>query len=511
MSRTNAAYSFVRRHRLLSVSVGTLVLCAHAVAFGLTGSKFEIDGNQIEDPALPISIDWRPSTNSPLADLIQNVDCGLPGAHPGCSGSKDDAFKGGVKEADKVAFAFPGIPPKDDLTRLMVYTELPGAGQPDVFLNLAFERQSPSTLNGDANIDFEINHDKVLPGNDVPVRKVGDALVAFNYSSGGGTSTIYLMRWIDSAAPGAKCAITGNDQQNRCWGACQRILAEDPTEPLEPNCDPEPNPNPNPVASARVNTGPLAANATAPFDGSSLGPALQALQFGEMSINLSDAGLLTGCDAFSSGHIKSRASTSINSQLKDIIKPVDLNISLCKTIKIVKTDDDTPGNPLPGAKFSIYKNVGTTGNALSCTRAEDVDGKVAVGNCTTGPDGTCSVPGLPADEYCVFETEAPPGYDLASPQIQWVDATGVAPLFTVNFIDPRQHKVFVYVCHEGTDTLHPSTYKLDNSAEFDTLAASDLPNPALETLLCSLLDGDTGYRHGTTVKDLTVNIPATGH
>lgn len=485
---------FVQNYRHMTTAAVFLALGVEAVALAGLSDSFEIDGDQASEVnnIIPV-LDWK---GIDFAVLKQSLDCAHLGTTAGCpGGGKDDAFKGGVKEADKVSFASPGIPPKDDLTRFLVHSQVAAFGNAqNVLLHLAFERQAPSTQNGDANIDIEINKNAAENGV-LPSRSPGDFLVAFNYSSGGDAITIYLLEWITPENVAEDCAITGNDSPPNCWGHCVRILAEDPSEPLEPNCSALAlGPNEDPVAIADVNTTALPAGSTAPYTSKGDSVQLQPLQFGEMSINLTAADIVQGCETFSSGYIKSRASTSINSQLKDIIRPMGVNISFCKTIRIVKTDDENPGHRLAGAEFAIYENDDDV-----CDDS-DLDNKLA-GTCSTGKDGECSVTGLLPGNYCVYESKAPDGYGFATSRMAPVDATGNGPSFEVTFVDPRLYKVIVLVCREDLDELHESSYTLDKT--YQTLASGQLD--VADADLCAL-PGDLTYKQGQTNKNLTVKI-----
>jgi uncharacterized surface anchored protein len=106
-----------------------------------------------------------------------------------------------------------------------------------------------------------------------------------------------------------------------------------------------------------------------------------------------------------------------------------VNISNCGSVKIIKTDDASPANPLAGAKFELYKDNAPIGGSRG---AEDTaTGKT----CTTAANGECLILNVLQGEYWVVETITPPGHETAADQ----HAT-VAPdtTVTLTFVNPRQ-------------------------------------------------------------------------
>jgi uncharacterized surface anchored protein len=73
-------------------------------------------------------------------------------------------------------------------------------------------------------------------------------------------------------------------------------------------------------------------------------------------------------------------------------------------LSVKKLDADTQ-EPLPGAKFELYRD---DGDGVT----EAPDGDTLVGDCTTDDSGTCSVGNLGFGTYYWFEVSAPSGYDL---------------------------------------------------------------------------------------------------
>lgn len=73
------------------------------------------------------------------------------------------------------------------------------------------------------------------------------------------------------------------------------------------------------------------------------------------------------------------------------------NTRILATAILHKTDPD--GTGIPGATYELFSAAGTS-----------------LGTMTTGPDGKAAFPQLPAGDYYLVETKAPPGYRLATGQ-----------------------------------------------------------------------------------------------
>src|SRR4030095_1256420 len=67
-------------------------------------------------------------------------------------------------------------------------------------------------------------------------------------------------------------------------------------------------------------------------------------RFGEAAINLTCAGITPpgSCEGFSSAYIKSRASQSFNSEIKDFIAPVAVTFSNCGSLIVKKVTIPSP-------------------------------------------------------------------------------------------------------------------------------------------------------------------------
>lgn len=301
------------------VSIATIFVTVLTIIFGnistvsaaslpgpLPGSTFEGgDGNLTVDTTG--NTDWS---------NVQGVNIGidLP------SGTTDNSFGQGAKEdLPNPTIVFGSIPPnKNDLTRFYEASEFTNNSN---FLYLAWER---AVNIGSADIDFEINHLQCGPstpqnctGNGVTtVRTAGDLLVLFEFS-GSGTPTIQISKWVVSGTNAkADCEAGG---PYPCWGAVQTLNNTD--------------------SEAAVNA------ATVPDPLNNNAPLTTGL-FGETAINLTLAGVFPSgtCSHFGSAYTKARTSgSSFDSELKDFIAPIPVNISNCGEIKIHKVTQPTGG------------------------------------------------------------------------------------------------------------------------------------------------------------------------
>jgi uncharacterized surface anchored protein len=117
-------------------------------------------------------------------------------------------------------------------------------------------------------------------------------------------------------------------------------------------------------------------------------------------------------------------------------------------VSITKTDD--VDNALAGAEFTLYVNNAPLAGPRG---AEDT---ITTKKCTTDAAGKCDIANVVPGKYWVVETQTPTGYDTAADQAITVGLGSAAhqgDTVPVSFVDERQHRVVVLVCHEGTDTL----------------------------------------------------------
>jgi formamidopyrimidine-DNA glycosylase len=105
-----------------------------------------------------------------------------------------------------------------------------------------------------------------------------------------------------------------------------------------------------------------------------------------------------------------------------------VNVRQLGSVKITKTDDDTPGKPLAGAEFTLYQDNSPTGGTRG---AEDI---ATNKTCTTDTDGICTITGVLPGQYWVVETKTPANHDSAPDQHVTVTANQQT---SVSFVDPR--------------------------------------------------------------------------
>jgi hypothetical protein len=284
----------------------------------VAGSNFEIDddANLRQDHPAP-SIDW--ATPSVSSAAVVRLD------RP--TGTDDDALKG-AESTPCPEPQFGTIPNnKSDLREFGIYVE-DHATDPSHpgFLHLFWSRvQDPS---GTTNMTFEFNQSEetctyTAQGQTrtglTPARTANDLLITYDIDRGGTQATIGYHLWSGDAFSGS-------------WG---------PYQPLTPDRG---------VGSINTtgDTGTATVTATN-FDGATvanhvLGP-YGPRTFGEASVDLR-AIFPTDelCLTYGSAYVKSRASSSINSQLKDFIAPEAVDLDLCSGLTIRK---ETDADPLP--------------------------------------------------------------------------------------------------------------------------------------------------------------------
>jgi len=335
-----------------------LVLAAPASAShpeaSLPGSNFEIDVDanlRVDDPAP--SIDW--------ANVAETRNDDAP------TGRDDDSYSGGAKEDDTCPGTTTGSIPnnKSDLLTFGAFVE---EGDPG-FLHLFWTRvQEPS---GTTLMDFELNQSSTDCGNGVnPVRTVGDLLIEYKLEQGGATATIVIREWTGSA-----------------WGPEQDLTAIG-------------------AATGTINNSPIPA---AESDGlSSLNP-LSPRTFGEASLNLDFILDPTTCESFGSAFIKSRASDSFTSQLKDFIAPVPVDIRNCGKVIIHKQTDPDGATATFGYLHNLQTDPPQTSNEFDLQ-----------------DDGTQTFDTvLFGTGYTVEEDDLPAGWDFAG--IDCSASEGVTP------------------------------------------------------------------------------------
>ncbi|MEA2217750.1 MAG: serine-aspartate repeat-containing protein [Solirubrobacteraceae bacterium] len=151
------------------------------------------------------------------------------------------------------------------------------------------------------------------------------------------------------------------------------------------------------------------------------------------------------------------------------------------TVNITKKDD--ANNPLSGAEFTLYNNASPFGAPRDGAAIDTITSPAQ--KCTTGAGGTCSITGVAPGRYWVVETGTPDHYDTADDAAITVGLGSAAhqgDTVPVSLVDPRQHRVVVLVCHEGTDTLFSRDVTV-NGVTKQSLDAGSLTN-AQQKALC---------------------------
>jgi hypothetical protein len=383
-------------------SYGVVGPVSLASADTVVGSSFQIDQDAnltVDGPPATGTIDWLTggSGSSLRSAVIHRAD--VP------SGTADDSFTQGTAENDALTTIATGSIPnnKSDLKQFGVYQETVGS---KTFLNVFWMRVNDP--NGTTNMDFEFNQsptakNKPFSGAQViPVRTPGDLLLTYDLDNGGSHAVMRQRRW------------TGTQ-----WGPATTF---DPSQAL-----------------GTINSSIIPAAATGGLSSTDLAPNT----FGEASVDLSAllAGQ-TGCTTYGSVYLKSRASDSFSSELKDYISPEPVSISNCGSVKIHKTDAH---GALAGAGFTLYKS------------QSDL---TAVGSCTTAlVTGECSIPNLTPADYWLVETTVPAGHDAAASQT--VTVTGPDQVTSVSLVDPIQTGTITVTKDAVPDDPQDFSFQLD--------------------------------------------------
>jgi hypothetical protein len=348
-----AVRKFRRRHlgvaALLVAATTTLtIVLAGSAGATLSGSTFEgNDGNLVVNGGAGAH-DWDNAPN-----LSVGVD--LP------TGTSDNSFGQGAKEDNVNTTVVTGSIPnsKADLARFAVAGEVIGT---DSYVYLAWSRENQS---GTVNFDFELNAaaqpNLTTTGAKTLVRTNNDLLI--NYSFQGGSNTPTLTRYIWNGSSWG----TGQAISSACSEGATNSVAVDDT-----------------LASPTVSRPPQ--------------------QFGEAAINLTCAGIVPPgtCEPFSSAYVKSRSSTSFNSEIKDFIAPISIGFSNCGSLTIIKHTD-----PRGLDQSFSYTTTGAGLSGFSLNDNGNSGGGDSAGN-------TKTFTGLQAGTKTVTEGANPAGFSFTS-------------------------------------------------------------------------------------------------
>jgi hypothetical protein len=243
---------------ILAMTVLALLTSASVLA-GTSVGSFEIDGNRADDSGPgDLVLDW----DSPPHGVTTFTDA---------SGQTDDSFGLGSKEQEPGGWhcVDGGVPGKDNIVSGDVGFRVIQGKQ---YLYVNFRR---AAANGDAHMDYEFNQstepNPACPA--LPHRTAGDIVVTFDTENGGKTIVVRAFRWQGDAASGTFIELALG-AKGVLWDGAVNI--------------------PNTI------------------------PGYEAGAFGEAALNLTDSPIgAIGCQLFASVYMKTRASTSITSELKD--------------------------------------------------------------------------------------------------------------------------------------------------------------------------------------------------
>ncbi|MPZ72786.1 MAG: hypothetical protein GEU74_06065 [Nitriliruptorales bacterium] len=359
---------------VLSLIVAMLAVPAFATHYqaSLEGSEFQIDddANLKVDADPDATLDWANVTE------VRRQD------EP--TGTGDNSYKGGVKEDTSCPQETTGSIPnnKSDLLSFGAYEEEGGAGDAG-FLHLFWSRvNNPS---GTTLMDFEFNQSEVgcAVGPNFQ-RTEDDILLEYSIDQGGARADITIRRW---TADGA-------------WGAATALSAQD--------------------ATGTINSSVIPA---AESDGLITAGSLSARTFGEATIDLDAIFDDTKCESFGSAMLKSRASDSFTSQLKDFIAPVPISLTNCGQVIIRK--ETIPDGAT--ATFGYTKTFGTDPASTNTFSLQDGGSKTY--------DGVLFGTGYTVDETTVLDEWEFTSVDCSASSGVAADITGSVVTFDIDDAD----------------------------------------------------------------------------
>jgi hypothetical protein len=411
----------------------------------LTGAVFEgHDGNIVANGG----VDW--------ANLVTSGGTLNLGTDQQ-SGQNDNSFTQGSKEDDvDVQIGLGSIPNnKADIGKFAVGSQTIASGSRagNVQMYLAWVRNNDG---GTTNFDFEINQaaqpDMTIapgsPNRSVHLNRTGDGagplvddlLIAYDLQGGASTPTLSFRRWGGSA-----------------WGAPTTITSANSEGKI--NC----------VSTGTTGTCPNGAGAISQADSGPFNQAIAATRFGEAAIDLSALGIIPNqndpnapCVGFGSAYVKSRASSSFTSQMKDYSAPIPVGLNSCGTIIIQKVTDPSPDTTDTSFPFTL------TGGASALNKSFSLK--------NGGSNTTLAVK---AGSGYVAAEQTPTGWDLTSATCD--DGSPVT-----NIAVSTGETVTCTFTNTGRADLHIVKDAERGGVDFDFTADSPL-SPAT----FSLQDGDT--------------------
>lgn len=321
--------------------LATMLGAPAAVADSSIGN-FQIDGNRADDGP---GDDWdTPAVVAQTQTFEDTV------------GQGDDIFGGGSsKNFDPGSWGceIGKVPSKNDLVESEVFFRIIAGKQ---YLAINYVRASP---NGDANIDIELNQSKDPNPScpQLPLRTDGDVVLAFDTERGGKEIFVRAFTW---RYTGDGIGVFDELPLARgVWNAAVNI--------------------PNTI------------------------PGLRAGQFGEAILNLSDSPIGdVECGQFGALHVKTRSSTSVNSELKDRTKAQPFSgpcpdSALDKQVRNVTQGGSfsTSASADPGdeIEYQLTYTNGGQADATNVVITDEVRKRTTFVSCTGGCTTTGSDPG----------------------------------------------------------------------------------------------------------------------
>jgi hypothetical protein len=444
---------------LVTVVLGLLVAyvipaSASHPEVSLAGSNFEIDVDanlKVDDPAP--SIDWANVTETRATDKP--------------TGGTDDSYQGGVKEDTTCPAETTGTIPnnKSDLRTFHVYREAGNASNPAGYLNLAWSRVTDPT--GTTLMDFEFNQSSTnCTTGPNKVRTAGDLLLEYTIDQGG-----------------ARADISGRTWNGSAWGAPQDLDVNSAI------C------GGNPCATGTINSTSIPA---ADSDGIISTGSLAARTFGEAQLDLRLIFQANECASFGSAMLKSRSSDAFNSQLKDFIRPVGINLTNCGKV-IIRKQTDPDENPNT-TDFGYTKSFATDPSTPNTFTLKD-DGVQTFNNVLFGTG------------YSVVENVIPAGWDFVN--VNCSASTGVTPTInaaTVTFaIDADTDILDCTYTNRARGTIIVEKITDDGTGSFNFTSGTLTPSPFTLTTTAAGSGGKDSRSFGDLAPgtyDVAETVPA---
>ncbi len=328
-----------------SLLAGIFGVIAPAARAGSSVGSFEIDGNLIDSPAGE-PIDW----STPPPNLTNFADA---------SGSADDGFGGGSKNNQPATWSCTASssPNKVDIKSGQIsFRKLP-TGPNGTLEQYVYVNYTRAENNGDSHMDYEFNQSSVGNPNcpQLPARSNGDIVLTFDTERGGARIIVGAYKWIGNATSGSFQSLSVGSQ-GTTWDGAVNI----------PNSIPDHIPG----------------------------------DFGEAALNLTRTIGEVACGQFASAYMKTRSSTSINSQLQDRTSKQPVSVGECPNSNLAKavrnvtangtfgtTATASPGNVLEyRLTYSNDGNVTATGVVV--TDVIQAKQTLVPGSCTPACTGT---------------------------------------------------------------------------------------------------------------------------